>query len=700
MFGTGRIRLLLAVFLLFATGISAQKAAVAQEGTGAHDKVVWQIGEFDRSSAEFRNQGIDYSDPKSDVVYRIGKSLPSIAGKAEQSKQNPHDWPRFQPGPANGFAGGRLHPFTILFDLPEKPSGAYKLTVAILYETPRLSHLRLDVNGRAGDFYFHPKLDYGAGDWEGTFVPQTSVDTKDIEIPTQWLRQGENKFILTAVDSPDTVENSLGSIALGHTGLVYDALKLIQEASVSGSLGSEPRNEGIQATLSPTIFFRSEPDGLKNVVKATVTVGPIPPGRSTGEATLELPGSKLTQRFAASGEFGEVKLQFLVPEWQDVVEAKLHIHWLGKEMTVPFQLAAAKKWTIYVIPHEHLDIGFTDYPEKVAELHSQTIDGVLDLFSSHPDLPGSPGFRWTMDGSWVAEKYLAGRSPEKQAEFLQAVRARKITLPPQFANQHTGVASLEGLIRSLYTSAGLARQYDLPLGAAHITDVPSYSWSYASVLHDAGVKYFAAGSNSWRAPVQLLGRWNEKSPFYWEGPDGGRVLMWYSRAYLQLGTLFGTPPRLDAVEDALPVFLQAYSRPDYLANSAIIFGSQLENTALGKEQADLPTQWRARYAWPRLEFSNFAEAMKEIETQFAGKIPVYRGDFGPYWEDGFTSGSLPTAIHRGNQQRILSAEKMGVIPSIFEPSLRPDKEFLSSAWKNMLLFDEHTWTFVGATTQP
>ena len=85
------------------------------------------------------------------------------------------------------------------------------------------------------------------------------------------------------------------------------------------------------------------------------------------------------------------------------------------------------------------------------------------------------------------------------------------------------------------------------MGAANITDVPSYSWSYASILHDAGIRYFAAGSNNWRAPILLQGRWNAKSPFYWEGPDGGRVLMWYSRAYLQLASMFGVPPTVEAV---------------------------------------------------------------------------------------------------------------------------------------------------------
>ena len=97
----------------------------------------------------------------------------------------------------------------------------------------------------------------------------------------------------------------------------------------------------------------------------------------------------------------------------------------------------------------------------------------------------------------------------------------------------------------------------------------------------------------------LKGRWNEKSPFYREGPDGGRVLMWYSRAYLQLASMFGTPPTVEAVKDALPVFLQAYARKEYRADSVILFGSQLENTALDRGQVTLPAEWAKEYAYPQ-----------------------------------------------------------------------------------------------------
>lgn len=651
--------------------------ATASAPAFAAEVLVWRIGTFDYSSSEFRSEGINYSDTRQDPVYRVGES-------------DSNDWWRFQPGPANGMTGGRAHPFTILFNLRDKPSGVYRLTIAILYETPRLSYLELDVNGHVGHFYFHPKLDYHAGDWEGTFVPQTSWDRKTIAFPADWLRHGQNRFVLTALDEPAQAETSTGSIAPGHTGLVYDALELNQDPD------AEYDATTIDPIVIPSIFYRrdggdSEKRGLTEEVNVYAGFARMP---AEGEAELEIGGRTLKAAFTPSETFGEQKVQFQVPAWTGTVHGVLKIGSRGNMRSFPAEIEAARKWTVFIVPHEHLDIGFTDYPEKVAELHSESVDGVIEI-QKHV-----PGFLWTLDGYWVAEKYMEGRSDEKREQFVRAMRDGRIVLPPQFANQQTGTASLEGLFRSLYDSHAFAAQHGFATGAAHITDVPSYSWSYASVLANAGIKYFVAASNNWRAPILLEGRWNQKSPFYWEGPDGGKVLMWYSRAYLQLATLFATPPRLAAVHDSLPVFLQAYSRPDYKASATIIFGTQLENTLLSEEQAYLPEEWNKYYAFPRLEFSTFADAMAVIEKSFDGQIATYRGDFGPYWEDGSGSDSFSTALHRQNQQRILSAEKMGAATAVLDPELRPERDRLHDAWQQILLFDEHTWTYVGATTQP
>jgi alpha-mannosidase len=635
----------------------------------ATERSIWKIGTFNRSSGEFRDRDIDYADPKSDPTFVIG-----------QNKEQ--DWYRFQPGPANGMTGGRSHPFTVKFSLAEAPRGVFYLKIAMLYETPRLSYLKLDVNGQTGLFYFHPKLDFAAGDWEGTFVPQTSTDEKTIAIPAEWLHRGENRFVLTALDDPASSQNSFGAIAPGHSGLVYDALELSQDPQ------ARYNERAFAAQVEPTIFYRTLPGGAAEVVDVFVNAAKLEKG---GNIELKIGAATFHKEFSTESSFGELRLTFDVPEWTGSSLASVTMGTLRATSTIE----PAKKWTIAVIPHEHLDVGFTDYAAKVAELHSQSVDGAMDLIRKTPD------FRWTLDGSWVATEYLKGRSPEERDRFLNHVRDGSIVILPEFANQHTGNASWEGLARSFYNQKKLIDEFRLPTtDAAQIVDVPSYTWAYASILHDAGIKYLIAASNSWRAPAMLLGRWNEKSPFYWEGPDGGRVLLWYSRAYLQLQTLFGSPWRLESIRDALPVFLQAYTRPDYTASTAIIFGTQLENTSLAAEQSGIVAAISHEYTWPKFQFATVHSAMSQIEHEWKGRIPVYRGDLGPYWEDGYGSDAAHTALHRENQHRIATAEVMGTAVSSLDPHVAPDLGTLEDAWWNELVYDEHTWTYVSATTQP
>ncbi|MGP0082502.1 MAG: polysaccharide lyase family protein, partial [Steroidobacteraceae bacterium] len=418
----------------------------------ATEKTLWEIGTFDGSSGEFKSQDINYADPKSDPVFVVGHSRDK-------------DWYRFQPGPANGIAGGRLHPFTVKFALNDAPLGVYRLKLAILYETPRLSFLKLDVNGHSGFFYFHPQLDFRAGDWEGTFVPQTSIDEKTISIPAAWLQKGENAFVLTAMDDPATAQNSLGAIAPGHTGLIYDALELVQDDAAQYNVNA------FTAQIEPTIFYRETKAGMVEAVDVFIGAFRFPGGDSVD---LRVAGHSFSKPFSTTNEFGEARLVFEVPEWSGAAEATVRMGKFSASATVE----PAKKWTVALIPHEHLDVGFTDYPAKVAELHSQSIDQAMGLIKETSD------FRWTLDGSWVADQYLNGRNPEAREQFFEHVRDGSIVIPPEFANQHTGNASWEGLARSLYGQHRLASEYKLPVAdAAQIVDVPAYTWGYASVLH-------------------------------------------------------------------------------------------------------------------------------------------------------------------------------------------------------------------------
>ena len=237
-------------------------------------------------------------------------------------------------------------------------------------------------------------------------------------------------------------------------------------------------------------------------------------------------------------------------------------------------IAPKRKFTVYLVPHTHLDIGFTDYQPKIEELQNRNLDRLLEEMRHDADM------RFSLDGVWLVEQYLRTRSPAAQKEFLEAVRAGRISIPAQYVNLMAGGASLETLIRSTYAGHALNGAAGSKNDYANITDVPAYPWSYASVLGAAGVKYFAAGANDDRGPQPLYGRWQTRSPFWWQGPDGTKVLMAYTRQYSNLWFVCGLPPHEADCRDGLPVFLQTFESPGYRPDAVLMFGSQLENTDL------------------------------------------------------------------------------------------------------------------------
>jgi hypothetical protein len=632
---------------------------------GAASQVVWQIGRFDRSSSEFNLRGAPTPKPgagqgQSDLVYVIGKN------------QAETDWPGFQPGSSNGKAGYRPHPYAIQFDLPSSPRGLYTLKVALLVESPRVSRLEVEINGHRALYFQHPVLDYSGGDVSSVFLPNYSADTINVQFPAGFLLPGTNEVVLTALDDPTERDDSTGS------GIFYDAIELDQDADAKYA----PNELAVEA--QPTIFYVQKENGLAELVDVYVRYNSLAAG---SPVVLTLGNAKYKSKLDPRWEMGEQRVEFAIPEFPADTKGEVTVNMGlgGHAHRFPVTLDPAKKWNFFLVPHTHLDVGYTDYQAKVAEVQSRTIDEAIQMIHDHPD------FRFSPDGYWCVRQFLAERTDQQQQLLFQAVKEKKLFVPTVEASLLTGFPALETLIRSLYPAFEFNQQHGGDANYADITDVPAYTWSYASVMAAAGLKYFAAGSDNYRAPVLLQGRLHEKSPFWWEGPDGGRILMWYSRHYHQMKSLFGLPPTIAGGRDSLPLYLQIYSRPDYKSDATIIYGTQVENTDLFPQQATLVDEWNKVYAYPRLKYSGFAEAIGYIAGQFGDSIPVERGDGGPYWEDGIPSTARSAALERETEMRALGAEKFSTLSSFVDPRRRPEAEVFKQLWNNMVLYDEHTW---------
>ncbi len=523
-----------------------------------------------------------------------------------------------------------------------------------------LSTLQVDINGQQGWAYHHPQRHDVPGDkyWS---------DEVEVQLPTSALKQGTNTLVLTAIDEPGSGDDS---------ALAYDALEMDQDASQTYDPGK------ISVQFEPTIYYLQKGEQLVELVDVYMRHNSA---ARDGRFNLSLAGQDFPAELASNRGFGEEHFQLTVPEFAPETNGEVSVTLGTNSQRLPVTLTPAKKWTLLIVPHEHIDVGYTDYQSKVSEIQSRVLDEAMEMVREHPD------FRYSVDGYWVIQEFLAGRNAEDRQRLLQMVREHKILVPAEYANLLTEFPALETLIRSLYPSYRFDRENGANFDYANITDVPSQSWSYASVLAAAGLKYFTSGSNPDRGPIVTLSNLEKQSPYWWEGPDGGRVLMWYSNSYGHVSAVFGMPPDIKTGRELLPGYLQTYSLPEYKADTVMLFGAQWENSDLFPQQAAIAEEWNKTYAYPKISYSGFADALRKIADQVGNSMPVIKGDGGPYWEDGIYSDTQNAILARRAEQRAPSAEKLSTISSLVHPFVQVESAALRQLWQNMLLFDEHTW---------
>ena len=84
------------------------------------------------------------------------------------------------------------------------------------------------------------------------------------------------------------------------------------------------------------------------------------------------------------------------------------------------------------------------------------------------------------------------------------------------------------------------------------------------------------------------------------------------------------PPELPAIRESLPIFLQAYSKPDYKPDVALIYGTQVENTDLFPTTATFADDWNKSYAYPKLRYATFPDFFHYIEEHYGKELPTYK----------------------------------------------------------------------------
>ncbi len=475
---------------------------------------------------------------------------------------------------------------------------------------------------------------------------------------------------------------------------------------------------GRRATQQPTIDVRpsalfQQPDGRANLVRITVSGLGAPAARArvtdrhgalVGTAGL-LP---IAQGLSLTGEVW-VPLGAPAGFQIDVEVGRERVAHRRARLTPP------KRWTVYWLSSIHTDVGYTDLQERALEIHRQNLDGAVARLAEHPD------FRFTPECALQVLSYLDNRSPEAGDALVAAIRQGKIGFQALYANLLTGILDHETLARVVWPAGRLARERGLTYAAAQITDVPGQTLTFPMVLAASGVKYLASGANPERAvpllPPTEAGRLglagaatSYPQVYYWEGPDGSRVLHWRAYHYGD-GTRFGFALGPDEMGRRLsdwllghPVFLS----PDWPYDLALLYGADWQDNAPLREQLITNVEeFNRRFAYPRIVTGRAEDFFKELERRYGSRIPVRRGDSGLYWEDGAASAAAELAEFRSAQLAARAAELLALWDPRLEPQdpetparLRRRSEERAAMWRDLLLFGEHTWGADVSVTAP
>jgi hypothetical protein len=359
---------------------------------------------------------------------------------------------------------------------------------------------------------------------------------------------------------------------------------------------------------------------------------------------------------------------------------------------------------IWLLPHSHVDIGYSDPQPVVEKSHWRYYREAIELAAKSAGYPEGARFKWNTEQAWALETYFRQAGDEDKAAVIEAIRLGRIGLQATLAGVLTGLCHPEELFELTRFARDLGRLAGRPVDSVMVTDIPSQSWSLVPALALAGIKYVSSGPNYMPSLFDggdrvgwALKTWGDR-PFYWVSPSGNeKVLFWMAgRGYswfhgLNMGPLAKAPAyRIFEYMDEL----EAKGYPYGMVQVRYTVGG--DNGPPDPDLADCVRNWNKKYASPKIMIATASDMFAEFERRYGGSIPEVRGDFTGYWEDGAASSARETAEARAAAGRLVQAESLWSILGWDGFPAGRDEE----AWRAIVLFSEHTWGASDSVSNP
>jgi alpha-mannosidase len=359
------------------------------------------------------------------------------------------------------------------------------------------------------------------------------------------------------------------------------------------------------------------------------------------------------------------------PRWTHTFFCELDVHTADTQARAgDAEVATSGVKEIVVVFKTHFDIGYTDLISNVlARYRGEFMDKALSVIETNRQLPAEQRFAWSVPG-WPLTHILGPlQTPEKRERISKAIREGALGVHAAPFTLHSESFDLEDLARGLHYSAQIARDHGLPLPrSAKMTDVPEHGWVLPTVLARGGIRFLQIGCNS-ACQYPRFPRL-----FWWEGPDGSRVLVNYTVDY---GS--GIVPPDD------------WPARTYLA---MLMTGDNHGPPSAAEVEGLRARAARELPGVKVRMGTLDDFLAAIEAEKPA-LPVVRGDTPDTWIHGLLSMPEATKIARTIRPLEPALDSLDThlrLAGLDTPPLAAD---LAAAYEGSLLYGEHTWGMNG-----
>jgi alpha-mannosidase len=307
-----------------------------------------------------------------------------------------------------------------------------------------------------------------------------------------------------------------------------------------------------------------------------------------------------------------------------------------------------RQFTGHLVGHAHIDLQWLwGWEETVNQIIPQTFGQALKFMQEFP------GFTFSQSS---AALYLA--TEEHHPELFQQIQefARQGQWEPvggRWCEGDLNMISPESHVRHfLYGQRYFQEKLGRLCTDGFEPDTFGHPWTMPQILRQAGIRsyYFCRGGS---------GRPGHKGGpplFWWEGPDGSKVLA-FDEAALDswyIGSV--TDDKVRKLAD----FAEKTGAKDYL----MVYGVGNHGGGPTRENIEAAIKMRDRQPWPQIKFSTLGTFFDRLYEQVDQlKIPTVREELNPVFEGCYTSHSRIKKYNRDSEVLLTSAETWAALAS-------------------------------------